>query len=164
MNLVTPDFGLLFWMLLSFTILLFLLKKFAWKPIVDILKSRDESIEKALLSAENAKKELEDLKREQERMRKEILVERDHLLSEAMVVKENIIEEAKHQAKAEADKIVQEGFMTLEHKKHQVLAELKNQVAELSITLVENVLTKTMADEVKQGEYIKELLNDITLN
>jgi len=164
MNLVTPDFGLLFWMLLSFTILLFLLKKFAWKPIVDILKSRDESIEKALLSAENAKKELEDLKREQERMRKEILVERDHLLSEAMVVKENIIEEAKHQAKAEADIIVQEGFMTLEHKKHQVLAELKNQVAELSITLVENVLTKTMADEVKQGEYIKELLNDITLN
>jgi F-type H+-transporting ATPase subunit b len=164
MNLVTPDFGLLFWMLLSFTILLFLLKKFAWKPIVDILKSRDESIEKAPLSAENAKKELEDLKREQERMRKEILVERDHLLSEAMVVKENIIEEAKHQAKAEADKIVQEGFMTLEHKKHQVLAELKNQVAELSITLVENVLTKTMADEVKQGEYIKELLNDITLN
>jgi F-type H+-transporting ATPase subunit b len=164
MNLVTPDFGLLFWMLLSFTILLFLLKKFAWKPIVDILKSRDESIEKALLSAENAKKELEDLKREQERMRKEILVERDHLLSEAMVVKENIIEEAKHQAKAEADKIVQEGFMTLEHKKHQVLTELKNQVAELSITLVENVLTKTMADEVKQGEYIKELLNDITLN
>ena len=164
MSLVSPDFGLLFWMLLSFTILLFLLKKFAWKPIVDTLKSRDESIEKALLSAENAKKELEELRREQGKMRKEILVEREQLLSEAMKMKENIIEKAKHQAKEEAEKIVQEGLMTLEHKKHQMLAELKNQVAELSIVLVEKVLTKTMADEVKQSEYIKELLNDITLN
>jgi F-type H+-transporting ATPase subunit b len=143
---------------------LFLLKKFAWKPIVDTLKSRDESIEKALLSAENAKKELEELRREQGKMRKEILVEREQLLSEAMKMKENIIEKAKHQAKEEAEKIVQEGLMTLEHKKHQMLAELKNQVAELSIVLVEKVLTKTMADEVKQSEYIKELLNDITLN
>ena len=164
MNLVTPDFGLLFWMLLSFSILLFLLKKFAWKPIIETLKSRDENIERALQSAEEAKKELEALKREQEKMRKEILVERDHLLSEAMVVKEEIIEKAKHEAKAEADKIVQDGFATLEHKKHQVLAELKNQVAELSLNLVEKVLTKTMADEVKQDEYIHELLDDIKLN
>ena len=164
MSLVTPDFGLLFWMLLSFSILLFILKKFAWGPIVDTLKSRDENIEKALQAAEEAKKELEALKQEQEKMRKEILIERDHLLSEAMVVKEEIIEKAKHEAKEEADKIVKEGFETLEHKKHQVLAELKNQVAELSLVLVEKVLTKTLADKVKQEEYINELLDDIKLN
>ncbi len=164
MQLVTPDFGLLFWMLISFIIFIFLLKKYAWKPILKSIHERDENIEHALKAAEEARKEIEEIKKESERIRREVLIEREDIIDKAIHEKDRIIEAAKHQAKDEADKIFQETKQDIEHEKKQALMELKNQVATISIQIAETVLRKQMADKKEQERYINDLLKDINLN
>ncbi len=164
MELVTPAFGLVFWMLITFLTVLILLKKFAWKPILNMIKEREESIEKALSSAEKAKNEMASLKASNEKILSDARLERDALLKEARELKENIINEAKGKATAEADKIVSAARETINNEKMAAITELKNQVATLSIEIAEKVLRQQLASDEKQKAYVKQLLEEVKLN
>ena len=164
MELVTPAFGLVFWMLITFLIVLFLLKKFAWKPILDMIKEREESIENALSSAEKAKKEMASLKSSNEKILSDARLERDLMLKEARELKEGMINEAKGKATAEADKIVSAARETINNEKMAAITELKNQVATLSIEIAEKVLRQQLASDEKQKAYVKQLLDEVKLN
>jgi F-type H+-transporting ATPase subunit b len=164
MELVTPAFGLVFWMLITFLTVLVLLKKFAWKPILNMIKEREESIEKALSSAEKAKNEMASLTANNEKILNDARLERDALLKEARELKENIINEAKGKATTEADKIVSAARETINNEKMAAITELKNQVATLSIEIAEKVLRQQMASDDKQKAYVKQLLEEVKLN
>ena len=164
MELVTPAFGLVFWMLITFLIVLFLLKKFAWKPILDMIKEREESIENALSSAEKAKKEMASLKSSNEKILSDARLERDLMLKEARELKEGMINEAKGKATAEADKIVTAARETINNEKMAAITELKNQVATLSIEIAEKELRQQLASDEKQKAYVKQLLDEVKLN
>lgn len=164
MELITPDFGLLFWMFLSFIIFVFLLRKYAWKPVLKIIKDRDESINHALNAAEEARKEIGEIKKESERIRRDVLIERDEIIEKAVHEKDKIVESAKHQAKAEADKIFLETKQDIEHEKKLAIIDLKNQVADISIQIAEKILRKEFSNKNEQEKYINELINDTNFN
>lgn len=164
MGLVTPDYGLLFWMVLSFSIVLFVLGKFAWKPILKSLKDREESIKGALQSAENARIEMQQLQADNELIIVEAKVERDKLIKEARDVKENIIKEAKTQASAEANKLVETARERIQTEKEVALTEIKNQVTLLSVQIAEKILKRELADSKDQQKYIDEMLKEISMN
>lgn len=164
MELVTPGIGLLFWMLLSFTIVLVLLKKFAWKPILKMLKEREDSIDSALKSAENARKEMESLQAGNEKIIGEAIQERDRLMREARELKDQIVGEAKKHAAFEAEKMINAALETIVNEKEAVMTDLKNQVARISIEVAEKILRKELASDENQIKYIKELTKDIKLN
>ena len=133
MNLVTPDIGQMFWATLIFLMLLILLKKFAWKPIMNAVKEREEKIKGALESAEEVKQEMEKLKADNEVIIKEARTERNKLLSEAREVKEKMIGDAKMQANEEAKKIIETARLNIQSEKDAAISDLKKQVALLSI-------------------------------
>src|SRR6185436_12038683 len=160
MKLVTPDIGLLFWMLVSFSIVLFLLKKYAWKPILNSLKEREESIAGALNSAKMAKEEMLALKSDNERILAEARNERDKILKEARDAKDSIINEARTKATTEADRLLQIAREGIQNEKLAAITELKNQVAILSLEIAEKILKEELSSAEKQqqlvGEYLKE--------
>ncbi|PLX09239.1 MAG: ATP synthase F0 subunit B [Marinilabiliales bacterium] len=164
MGLVTPGIGLVFWMLLSFSIVLIILKKYAWKPILKMLKERETSIESALTAAEEAKNEMAKLKADNDKILAEARLERDSILKEAREIKDKIVGEAKEQANAEASKILNESKQQLELQKSQAMTEIKNEVAKLSIEIAEKILRKDLSKESKQEELIEDLLKDIKFN
>ena len=164
MDLVTPQIGLLFWTVLIFLVLVFLLAKFAWKPILKMVEERTKNIEDALNSAENAKKEMAGLKAEHEQIMKEARAERDKIVREAREMKDKIIEESKETAKAEADKILAQARKLIDDEKRAAMNELKDQVASLSIEIAEKILTKELSDKKKQAELIDDILQQSNLN
>lgn len=164
MGLVTPDYGLLFWMVLSFSVVLFVLGKFAWKPILKSLKDREESIEGALRSAEHAKVEMQQLQADNEKFIVEAKVERDKLIREAREVKDNIIKEAKTQATVEANKLVETAREHIQNEKAAAITEIKNQVTLLSVQIAEKILKRELADKKDQQKYIEEMLKEINMN
>ena len=164
MDLVTPQIGLLFWTVLIFLSLVFLLAKFAWKPILKMVEERTKNIEDALNSAENAKKEMAGLKAENEQIMKEARAERDKIVREAREMKDKIIEESKETAKAEADKILAQARKLIDDEKRAAMNELKDQVASLSIEIAEKILTKELSDKKKQAELIDDILKQSSLN
>ena len=164
MDLVTPQIGLLFWTVLIFLVLVFLLAKFAWKPILKMVEERTKNIEDALNSAENAKKEMAGLKAENEQIMKEARAEHDKIVREAREMKDKIIEESKETAKAEADKILAQARKLIDDEKRAVMNELKDQVASLSIEIAEKILTKELSDKKKQAELIDDILQQSNLN
>ena len=159
MDLVTPQIGLLFWTVLIFLILVFLLAKFAWKPILNMVEERTKNIEDALNSAENAKKEMAALKAENEQIMKEASAERDRIVREAREMKDKIIEESKETAKAEADKIMLQTRKLIDDEKRAAMNELKDQVATLSVEIAEKILARELADKKSQAELINDILN-----
>ena len=164
MGLVTPDFGLIFWMTISFLAVLFILKKFAWKPILQSLKEREETIEDALKSAELAKDEMARLKSDNEIILQEARKEREKLLSDAREVKEKIIADAKNEAKVEVDKMMSSAKSQIESEKLTALNEIKESVVTLSIDIAEKVIKKSLATDKAQMDYANSLLKDIELN
>ncbi len=164
MGLVTPDYGLLFWMVLSFGIVIFILAKFAWKPILKSLKDREMSIENALESAKRAKVEMEELQAGNEKIIIEAKIERDRLIKEAKEVKEVIIKEAKDDASVEANKIVLLARKEIESEKSLAVNEIKSQVTQLSIDIAEKILMKELENKDSQQQYIKKLLKEINPN
>jgi F-type H+-transporting ATPase subunit b len=164
MGLVTPGIGLLFWMLLSFTIVLFVLKKYAWGPIVKALHDRENSIAEALATAEKAREEMAKLKADNEKIIAQANEERKKILSEAYEQNKHIVAEAKAEAKAEADKILEAARETIEHEKNMALSEIKHLMADLSIDIAKKVLQRELSDENKQKEYVNNILDDIKLN
>lgn len=164
MELIKPAIGLVFWMITSFLILLFLLKKFAWKPILKMIKDREESIENALSAAENAKAEMALLKADNEKILAQARIERDQLLKEARDTKDSIIAEAKSKASAEADRLLSIARENINNEKMAAITELKNQVATLSIEIAEKIIKAELSSDDKQKTLIKNLMEDVNLN
>jgi len=154
------SFGLFFWQTLLFIILLFLLKKYAWKPILDALNSREEGIKNALDEAEKARQEMVDLKSNNEKIVKEARAERDAMLKDARSIKENMISEAKEEAKAQAGKIIEQAKATIENEKLAAITELRNQVAELSIGIAEKLIKDELSEKGKQVQLIEKMLQE----
>ena len=164
MELVKPSIGLIFWMAVSFSIILFLLKKFAWKPILGMIKEREESIESALAAAEKAKEEMKALQAGNEKILAEARAERDAMLKEARDTKDAIVAEAKNKAQAEANKILATTRETINNEKNAAITELKNQVAAMSIEIAEKILRQELSNDEKQKTLMDNLMKDISLN
>ncbi len=164
MDLLNPSIGLVFWMMCSFLILLLVLRKFAWKPILGSIKKREESIANALNSAKEAEKKLTALKSENEALLAEAKRERDAIIKEAREHKEKMISEAKAAAQEEAARITASARENINNEKMKAVTELRNQVAALSIEVAEKILKEKMSDNGKQTEVVENILKEVTLN
>ncbi len=164
MELVTPDAGTIFWMLLMFIILLIILKKFAWRPILNALDKREKSIEDSLRSADRAREEMERLKADNEKVMAQARLERDNMLKETKRTSEKILSEAREKAKEEARLLIEATKDLIENEKTSAVDEIRKQVAALSVEIAEKILKEKLKDEKKQKELIEKLLEDIRLN
>jgi len=164
MELVNPGIGLIVWMTLAFLAILYILGKYAWKPIMNILKERETTIYNALNSAEKAKEEMVKLKFSNEELLQEAKNERDAILAAARKVKDSIIEESKQKATEEANRIVISAKESIQNEKMAAITELKNQLAELSLEVAKKILQRELSDPEKQEAYSKELMKDVKFN
>ena len=164
MELVQPGIGLIFWMALVFGLLLWVLGKFAWKPIMKSLRDRETSIEKSIKAAEIARDEMEKLKFDNEQLLKEAKDERDNILREGRKVRDKIIEDAKLKATVEADRIVENAKERIEYEKLAAMTDLKNQIAEISIEIAEKILKEELSGDQKQKDYLEKLIDKTKLN
>lgn len=164
MDLVTPGIGLIFWTTIIFLILLFLLKKFAWTPINNAVKNREESIKAALSAADKAKDEMLLLQADNEKIIKEARNERDMMMREAKEVKEIIIGEAKEIAEKEAKKLIELARKNIQIEKSSAINEIKEEVAILSVEIAEKILREKLGNDQQQKALIDKLLDDIKLN
>ena len=154
------SFGLFFWHLLVFVGLIFLLKKFAWKPILDTINERETSIRDALKSAENARSEMELAQADNKKILKEALIEKEKILKEANDIKSKTINESKDIAKIEADKIIKQAENLIQAEKNAVINDLKDQVAQLSINIAEKVLKDELNNKAKHEKLVERLLKE----
>ncbi len=164
MDLVTPEIGLIFWTTVTFVILLFLLAKFAWKPILSAVKNREESIREALLSADKAREEMAQLKSDNEQVLREARAERDSILRDAREIREKMIADAKEIAGTEANKMVEQAKELIENQKMAAITDLKNQVASMSIEIAEKIIRKQLENKENQVALVEEQLKDFKLN
>ena len=164
MDLVTPEFGLIFWTLITFLALLFILKKFAWKPILGAVSEREQGIRDALASAVEARKEMENLQADNERILKEARVEREAMLKEARELKNKMIDDAKQDAKLEGNKLITQAQAAIEAEKKAAIADLKSQVAKISISIAEKVVREELSNPGKQEKLVESMLDNTTLN
>ncbi len=164
MDLLIPEIGLIVWHSIAFLLLMFLLAKFAWKPVLKSIKEREDSIDNALASAEKAKIEMARLTSENEELLKAARIERDAILAEAKTLKDQILSDAKVQAQTEGAKLIEQAKKEIDDQKKRAMAEVKNQVSELSLVIAKKVLEREFADESKQEALVADLLKDIRLN
>jgi F-type H+-transporting ATPase subunit b len=164
MDLVSPNPGLILWTAITFLILLFILRKYAWKPILQAVTDRENSIESALLKADAVREEMARLTNENEALLKQARAERDAILSEATKVKNQIIGEAKEAAQKEGARQIELARIEINNQKAIAMADVKNQVASLSLEIAEKVLRKQFEDQKKQDELVKELLKEVKLS
>jgi F-type H+-transporting ATPase subunit b len=160
MELVTPAIGLIFWTTVVFTLLVLLLKKFAWKPILSAVDERNQSIKNSLAQAEKARNEMSELTANNEKIIAQAKVDRDVILKEARDMKNEIISEAKDKASIEAEKLVSTAKEQILNEKMKAITELKNHVADLSIEMAEKILSSELSDVAKQKELVKKALKE----
>lgn len=158
------SYGLFFWQLIILLIVVVLLGKFAWKPIVNALEEREEGISSALAQAEKARLEMSRLVNENEQLLKDARAERDIILKEAKELKDKIVVEAKNQAQIEGAKLIELAKKEINDQKLKALAEVKGQVSTLSLEIARAVLTKEFENQGKQDELVADLLKDVKLN
>ena len=164
MDLVTPGIGLIFWSTLIFLILLIVLKKYAWKPVLNAVKGREERIKSALESAEEAREEMAKLKADNEVIVKEAKEERNNLIQEARSIKIKMIDDAKVLANEEANKIIETARVKINSEKEAAIMDLRKQVAEFSVEIAEKILKKKLEDTKEQRSLIEKSLDDLKLN
>ena len=164
MELIKPQFGLIIWMTISFLVLMFLLGKFAFPMILKSLKEREDSIADALNSAAKAKEEMLALKSDNEKLLASARAERDLLMKEARDAKDAIVAEAKNKAQVEANRIMANARESINNEKNTALAELKNQVAVMSIEIAEKILRQELGKDEKQKSLMDNLMKDVSLN
>lgn len=164
MDLISPDFGLIFWQTLIFLVVLFVLGKFAWKPIINGLNERENTIEQALLSAEKAKNEMAQLKADNEKLLAEARRERDSILKDATAAADKLREEAREQASQDGNRIIEDAKAAIETEKKAALADVKQQVALLSLEIAEKILREKLSDDKAQKEYVSKLVKDLNQN
>jgi F-type H+-transporting ATPase subunit b len=158
------SFGLFFWQTIIFIGLILLLKKFAWKPILDAVNEREEGIKNALLSAENAKKEMANLQSDNQRILQEARIERDNMLKDAREIKEKMISEAKNEAQAQGLKMIEQAKAAIESEKNAAMADLKLQVSTLSLNIAEKLLKDELANKEAQTKLVEKMLGEAKLN
>jgi len=164
MELITPGIGLLFWMLLSFSLVLIILKKFAWKPILGALKDRQNSIEQALQAADRAKEQMAKLQSDNERILAEARLERDKLIKEAREMKDQIINDARLKAGEEGNKMIEAARQAIQNERTAVVEQIRQMVANLSVDIAQKLLLRQLEDDKSQKELIEKVLNQTKLN
>lgn len=164
MDLLLPHLGLIVWTLVAFLIVFFILKKFAWKPIIKGLNDRETSIADAIATAEKVKLEMAQLKNDNEALLATAREERSAMLKEAKEIKDKIVNDAKNEAKVQASKIIADAQASINQQKMAAIVDLKNQVGNLVIEVSEKILRKELSNKTDQENYIKELASDVKLN
>lgn len=164
MDLLTPEFGTIFWAVIGFSLVFFILTKFAWKPLLKGLKERDNSIAQALQAAETAKRDVSMLHTESEKIMAEAKAERDKIVQEARALKESLLSDARELAKKEGHKLVEEARNAIKNERAAAIQDIKNQVAELSVLISEKILMHELADTEKQRELIDKSIVEAKLN
>jgi F-type H+-transporting ATPase subunit b len=158
------SFGLFFWQAFILVILLVLLAKFAWKPIMTSITEREEGIKNALDSAENARKEMQNLQADNQRILQEARAERDAMLKDAREMKEKIVTDAKTEAQEQGQKMIEQAKAAIESEKNAAMAELKLQVSTLSLSIAEKVLKDELSNKESQTKLVEKMLGDVKLN
>ena len=161
--MLSVNYGTMIWMTIAFLALILILKKFAWKPILNAIKEREDSIESSLQTAERVKKEMQELQANNEKLMIETRAERDLLLKEARGTKNEIIKEAREKAKEEGDKMIQSAKEAIQNEKMLALSELKNEVGNLSIEIAEKLLQRELDTKNKQRDLVDKLLQDVKI-
>ena len=164
MDLLTPELGLFFWTLIAFLLVLFILAKFAWKPILSSLNERETGIAESIAVTERVKAEMGQMKAENEKLMVQAREERSAMLKEAKEMKDRIIGEAKEQAKTEANKIIVDAQHQITQQKNAAITEVKNEIGSLAIEVAEKILRKQLNAADGQEAYMKMLADDIKLN
>ncbi len=164
MQLLTPQFGLIIWTLLAFVIVFFILKKYAWAPILKSMNDREQGISDSLATAEKIKLEMSTMKSENEALLVKAREERAQMLKEAKETKDKIINEAKEQAKVETNKIIADAQSVINQQKMAALTDLKNQVGTLVVEVSEKILRRELSNKNEQETYIKQLAENVKLN
>lgn len=164
MNLVTPAFGLIFWSTITFAVVLFVLSRYAWKPIMQALKDREKSIEDALQQAEIARQQIEQVKSDNEKLLDEARIERDKILKAANKAADQTREDAKAKASAEVERMIADARKAIDNEKQAAIAELKNQVAVLSVDIAEKLLRKQLSNPDEQKQIVTEMIDKMDLN
>ncbi len=164
MELVTPGIGLIFWQTVTFLIVLFLLSKFAWKPIMQALHEREASIENALSAAEKAKLDIQGLKAENEKLLAQARLERDKILKEASEAGNQMLETARQKASDEGDRMILNAREAIENEKRAAITEVKNMAAQLSVDIAERILRKELSNPQAQQALAQDYIKEVTLN
>ena len=164
MGLISPAYGTIFWMVLAFSLVFFILAKFAWRPILNGLKNREKSIEDALQAAEAARKEMAVLQAGHDRIMKEARAERDVLMGEARKMREEMIEAARSEAVKEGEKLLESARRQIDNEKVSAIGEIKEQISILSIQVAEKILREELSDAPRNESLISDMLKDLKLN
>src|SRR5574344_783459 len=164
MELITPSFGLLFWMLIGFGILFFILAKFAWPVIIKSITAREKHIEEQLSEAAKARKEMKNLKSEHEALLLKAKEERDSILAEARKISEKMYEEAKEKANKEAQILIEDAKKAIFYEKMKAVTEIKNEIAQMSIEIAEKVLGEELSDKPRQEALVAKWVKDVNIN
>lgn len=166
MEKLVNDFslGLFFWQAVILVVLILLLVKFAWKPIMTSITAREEGIASALASAEAARKEMHNLQADNQRILQEARAERDAMIKEAREIKDKMIADAKAEAQAQGEKLIEQAKATINSEKNAAMAELKNQVSTLSVEIAEKLLKNELSNKEAQATLVENMLGDIKLN
>lgn len=164
MELVTPNVGTIFWMIIVFGIVAFVLKRFAWKPILNALTEREQSIESALSAAQQARQEMESLKAGNEELLAKAQKEREEIMREALKLKDNILSEAKEKADKSMQLSVENAKKQIESEKEKAIEEMKKQMTELSFLIAEKIIRKELTDTKSHNELVEKLIEEIKLN
>lgn len=164
MDLILPGLGLIFWTSIAFLLVLFLLKKFAWKPILSSLQEREKKIDDALKAAELAEQRMKDIQAQNENLLAEAAKERETMLRGAREASDKMIAEAKDKAQAEASKMLEQAREAISNEKMKAMTEIKNEVGRLSLDIAEKILREKLSDADKQHNSIEKLLNEASFN
>jgi F-type H+-transporting ATPase subunit b len=164
MDLLTPSIGLIFWMTVSFIVLLIILAKFAWKPILKALENRENSIQNSLNEAKNAREAMAKLTAQNEQILKEARMEREAILKEAREIKDKILNDAKDSATAESTKIIQSAKDTIKAERIAAINQIKSEVADLSVDIAKKILQKELSSSEEQKKLIESLVNQAKFN
>jgi F-type H+-transporting ATPase subunit b len=164
MDLLTPEFGLFFWTLLAFLAVFFILKKFAWKPILTSLTERETGIAASIAAADRVKKEMSELKSENEKLMVQAREERAVMLKEAKETRDRVVNEAKDLAKIEANKIISDAQQMIQQQKMAAMVEVKNEIGKLAVEVAEKILRQQLAGADAQSSYASMLTEEIKMN
>ncbi|WP_224995431.1 F0F1 ATP synthase subunit B [Cesiribacter sp. SM1] len=163
MELVNPGIGLIIWTAITFIIVLLLLRKFAWNPIMEGLRQREDFIDESIRAAENAKAEMANLRAENERLLDEARAERERIIREANVAAKNLIEEAKGEAQKQAQRQLDEARIAINTEKQAALADVKRQVAQLSLEIAEKLLRRELSNESAQKALVQDYVSNLNV-
>lgn len=164
MDLLTPELGLFFWTLIAFLVVFYILKKYAWAPILKSLGERESGIAESIATAEKVRNEMNQLKSDNEQLLAEAREQRTLILKEAKEAKDRIVSEAKEQAKTEANKIIIEAQQQIQQQKMAAITEVKNEIGKLAVDVAEKILRKQLSTAEGQDAYMKLLAEEIKLN